>query len=786
MAVAGLRARPRPLDAPPRALAEVLSVALVAATVWAVMSADWVDGAGAALAAGVVATVEAALVARSAAGRVTAALAAPVLGVLVIVPLTARGMPADGATGLLHAAGRDAVALGTGLFGDDNWPFLVGLCGICWLVGFSTGWLALRERLGILAVLPCVSVLAVNALNAPSLATVALPETVALGIALALVAAAEYARLEGHWRRERVLALPGTAGRFGRVTLPACVVILCAATVLPQATSVDLSGRLLHWVTARTGGGGAASGTVVTTRSAGTVQFSRSTAPGGPLTSEPVPVLTYTTSTGEPAYLGAVVDDLFRAGTWDPSTGDEVIVPLNADGSVPLDTASVPASTRALTARIAVTAQGGFTPGYFPGEPSRLQTNAGSQIDGAAFGLAAGEDLLLTVGEVRVVVHGASDGEAATGLVSTATADQLRNDVAPDPGWTSRYTDLPVTTAADATQLNTIRSLARAWVAQSHAVSRYDIASVIENHLRSDYKYTLTPPLLNDGNWPVFDFLTRTRKGYCQYYASAMGTMLRSLGIPTRLVSGYGPGAADDSNPNPNAKILYRVTSSDAHVWVEAYFPGYGWIPFEPTPPSDQGLYQPFTRGSAAVVPPSSTLPSATPKATPAPTPTAAPTPSPQQSFGTTTYQTVPRGLIALVVGLLVLVALVLAAWRWTVRPVGWEGMWRRLHLLGRLLGVRERGAESRASFARRLAAALPPDTTTLLHRDGSAPVGPRPLREYAVDAIGVIALLDAKAAWSRQGLDAHERVRWRRAWRRLCAMAPRLVWRSVLLRSTR
>ena len=68
-----------------------------------------------------------------------------------------------------------------------------------------------------------------------------------------------------------------------------------------------------------------------------------------------------------------------------------------------------------------------------------------------------------------------------------------------------------------------------------------------------------------------------------------MGDMLRSLGIPTRLVNGYGPGTYDEKLGR------YVVKESDAHTWVEAYFPTYGWIPFEPTPDS---VYFPIPRGT--------------------------------------------------------------------------------------------------------------------------------------------------------------------------------------------
>ena len=68
-----------------------------------------------------------------------------------------------------------------------------------------------------------------------------------------------------------------------------------------------------------------------------------------------------------------------------------------------------------------------------------------------------------------------------------------------------------------------------------------------------------------------------TRAGYCQYYASTMAIFLRELGIPTRLVEGYLPGTRD---PRTGIETLLE---KDRHDWVEVYFPGYGWVPFDPT-----------------------------------------------------------------------------------------------------------------------------------------------------------------------------------------------------------
>ncbi len=79
-----------------------------------------------------------------------------------------------------------------------------------------------------------------------------------------------------------------------------------------------------------------------------------------------------------------------------------------------------------------------------------------------------------------------------------------------------------------------------------------------------------------DSGSDLVDFL-QNRSGFCQQYAAAMGVMLRVAGVPARLVLGYMHPAADASGD-------FEITTFDAHAWVEAYFPGAGWIPFDPTP----------------------------------------------------------------------------------------------------------------------------------------------------------------------------------------------------------
>jgi transglutaminase-like putative cysteine protease len=109
-------------------------------------------------------------------------------------------------------------------------------------------------------------------------------------------------------------------------------------------------------------------------------------------------------------------------------------------------------------------------------------------------------------------------------------------------------------------------------------MSPYSRAVAIERYLRTHFGYTLELPLerLSD---PLADFLFNRKKGHCEYFASAMAVMLRSIGIPARVADGFQSGVY-----NP-VSGYYTIRASEAHAWVEAYFAGLGWATFDPTPP---------------------------------------------------------------------------------------------------------------------------------------------------------------------------------------------------------
>ena len=105
--------------------------------------------------------------------------------------------------------------------------------------------------------------------------------------------------------------------------------------------------------------------------------------------------------------------------------------------------------------------------------------------------------------------------------------------------------------------------------------TRYDAVQAVQRHLRSEYRYSEQPP---SQEFPLAAFLFEDRIGYCQQFSGAMALMLRMLGIPARVAAGFTPGSYNRDTGE------YRVRDLDAHSWVEVWFAGIGWVPFDPTP----------------------------------------------------------------------------------------------------------------------------------------------------------------------------------------------------------
>lgn len=169
-------------------------------------------------------------------------------------------------------------------------------------------------------------------------------------------------------------------------------------------------------------------------------------------------------------------------------------------------------------------------------------------------------------------VQGTSLAYTVTSQLAAASAAELRTAVLSDvpEAVIARYTQLPNDMPEEVGQL--------AEEVAGTAATPYDQALALQTFLHQ-YPYSLEVELPPADADPVAYFLFELQRGYCDYYASAMVVMARSLGLPARLAAGFLAQPADESG-------MQTIYQANAHSWAEIYFAGYGWVEFEPTPPA--------------------------------------------------------------------------------------------------------------------------------------------------------------------------------------------------------
>ncbi len=108
-----------------------------------------------------------------------------------------------------------------------------------------------------------------------------------------------------------------------------------------------------------------------------------------------------------------------------------------------------------------------------------------------------------------------------------------------------------------------------------NAPTAYDAVKNVERWLQDSFRYAERVP---SHDIPLMGFIEEDKRGYCQQFSGAMALMLRMSGIPARVAAGFAPGSYNRDTRE------YRVRDLDAHSWVEVWFTGIGWVPFDPTP----------------------------------------------------------------------------------------------------------------------------------------------------------------------------------------------------------
>ena len=188
------------------------------------------------------------------------------------------------------------------------------------------------------------------------------------------------------------------------------------------------------------------------------------------------------------------------------------------------------------------------------------------------------------------------------GSVAGLTANQLRATSRDYPAEIAQdYLDVPKGTLGRESLklLDEIQATAKliAKAAGASVVSPYDLAEAAVGVLRSPeftYKTDVTELAQQCSTISTVECFAAYKEGYCQYYATTMAILLRQAGVPTRLVQGWLPGSRDPKTG------IEKILRSNSHAWVEVFFPGFGWYPFDPT---GNGQTQPAALPDGPVVP---------------------------------------------------------------------------------------------------------------------------------------------------------------------------------------
>jgi transglutaminase-like putative cysteine protease len=325
-------------------------------------------------------------------------------------------------------------------------------------------------------------------------------------------------------------------------------------------------------------------------------------------------VLSYTVSpSSKPQYLEGLTYDNFDGHTWTSTSNTSS--PFDANASFPIEGTS---SRQQITTNVTMIKPPGGTKYYIFAPAQPVSFNVPTTLYGNGDITAWTQQSPLTPGEKYQAIS----------LISDATVSELKavRFSQYNPPLLTNLSQSYVQTPADLAKNPIIQSTLHQWIQGSTDV--YSKVKALESHLSDKTQFTYAvqnPPV--SSNVDAVAWLLQTHQGYCTYYATAMVVMARMMGIPARIVNGFTQGTLQGNT--------WVVNGTDAHSWVQVYFPGYGWINFDPTP----GFSVPGAPAAQQSTPPVKSTPPTrpTPVATPRhQTPKLQPTPKPN-SIGNST-----------------------------------------------------------------------------------------------------------------------------------------------------
>jgi len=642
-------------------------------------------------------------------------LLAPVVAIAAAWPLVHARHPGDVIGPQLIGVWWDRIT--TGVAGSDPSFYLLLICLLMWITGAWLSWCVLRWRKPMLGLIPGAAAFATNVLNVPQDQngyTLAM-----LVLTLGLLLWTNYTGSIANAKRANVKLTGDARWDFWESGLVAMAALIVLGIMLPPLSNADRtldveSGLFTNW--AQLQQRLSHPGFFTNGKTTGVTGFTTDVRLNGSLQRTRDIVFTYTIADySGPKYFRGVNETITSQGEWRYTQSNlpelRQLVAKNdvyqyaedyqklALGKVNIKMLRPPIGSQDVL--------------FYPGlayRVDRLTVSTQIQLSDA------NSATVFTIDRLGSVQPTTSSGSyVATVEYSTATAPELQGAGTLYPAWVDPYTSLPQRGYRTRAVQQEIHDLAVSIVTAAGATTPYDKASAIEAYLRSSqFTYSLdakTP----GGDDPIEYFLFTSHKGYCEFFATAMGDMLRALGIPTRLVNGFGPGTFDA------ATNQFIVRGEDAHTWVEVYFPTYGWIPFEPTN-DNLSIYSTISRGAGPQATclrdnncsdPTSgtTLPVGTGSTTgsargerndPAGGPSIAGIRVSSVSSSTATK--ILGGLVALLLLLFVALSRYL-------RPRSVMKVWKRTLVLARLAGAERRPGETPLELGRRLRRTFPETT---------------------------------------------------------------------------
>lgn len=494
--------------------------------------------------------------------------------------------PGIGFSLVMSALWHDVAVLGTShslLDPLQTLLFILALCGIYWLVVYA----ASRKRLWLFYNGLAVLVLGLVDGNTPIHPTQAL--LVDIVIFLFVLGLNHYHNLGA----SAVFRRKSSAVRFFVPLTGVIALSFFAAELLPKQPAVWANPFQNH---GQGGAGGSGGSQLVIGYQSNNSHL------GGSFVMNYTPVLSVITK--YPAYLRGQSYSTYTGKGWIQTPGNTSLVPPNQPFDLSSSAAFQNLPSQQVSQQVTVVSNNLRVPILFGAYSlSKLTSNLkgnrqGVQVDhsnGTVYTLAN-----LSQNETYSVVSRELEDPSAI-LSKVKAMAQYPADIR------SMYLQLPASLPGD------VRALTDKVTAGS--TTEYQKVTSVLNYLQGNYSYsTQGIPVPGPGQDYVAQFLFQTQKGYCNNFSSAMAVMLRTVNIPTRWVTGFTYGQQDYQYTGPEQKFV--VTEADAHSWVEVYFPGVGWVPFDPTPnftmtfaPTPANTQNPPTTPNTPTQPPHKTPP---------------------------------------------------------------------------------------------------------------------------------------------------------------------------------